>query len=122
MAYRYLYATVPTGMQYAMEETLHPAILFPGFFRLARTPKSPTMLLLSIRLAQRVRNLKVNFPKSPYVAKSSECPVRFCVGVHLDSALINHVDHFRVVCYPIGNCKWWTMASGYLVYLFHALY
>ncbi len=31
--------------------------------------------------------------------------------------VIKHV-HFRVVCYPIGNCEWWTRAIDYSVYLF----
>ena len=32
--------------------------------------------------------------------------------------VIKHVHYFRVVCYPIGNCEWWTRASDYSVYLF----
>ena len=31
--------------------------------------------------------------------------------------VIKHVHLLRVVCYPVGNCEWWTMAIDYSVYL-----
>ena len=39
-------------------------------------------------------------------------------GIPVVRRVIKHVHYFRVVCYPIGNCEWWTRASDYSVYLF----
>src|SRR6266550_782090 len=33
-------------------------------------------------------------------------------GIPVVRRVIKHVHYFRVVCYPIGNCEWWTSLSS----------